>query len=60
MTSLKINFLTKIIGYIEKQSQSNRKQTDYAVEVMKIKFKVKLVFKVQKQSFADVSENTRS
>ena len=60
MTSLKINFLTKIIGYIEKQSQSNRKQTDYAVEVMKIKFKVKLVFKVQKQSFADVSQNTRS
>ena len=60
MTSLKINFLTKIIGYIEKQSQSNRKQTDYAVEVMKIKFKVKLVFKIQKQSFADVSQNTRS
>ena len=60
VTSLKINFLTKIIGYIEKQSQSNRKQTDYAVEVMKIKFKVKLVFKVQKQSFADVSQNTRS
>ena len=60
MASLKINFLTKIIGYIEKQSQSNRKQTDYAVEVMKIKFKVKLVFKVQKQSFADVSQNTRS
>ena len=60
MASLKINFLTKIIGYIEKQSQSNRKQTDYAVEVMKIKFKVKLVFKIQKQSFADVSQNTRS
>ena len=32
----------------------------YFHEVMKIKFSVKLVFKVQKQSFADVSQYRRS
>ena len=32
----------------------------YFHEVMKIKFNVKLVFKVQKQSFADVSQYRRS
>ena len=37
MTSLKIKFITKFIGYREKQSPSNRKQTDYAAEVLKIK-----------------------
>ena len=52
MTSLKCKFITCIIGCrekLEKQSPSNRKYTDYAVEV------IKLVFKVQKQSFADVT-----
>ena len=34
---------------MEKQNPSNRKYTDYAVEV------IKLVFKVQKQSFIDVT-----
>ena len=50
MTSLKCKFITCIIGCrekLEKQSPSNRKYTDYAVEV------IKLVFKVQKQSFTD-------
>ena len=51
MTSLKIKFMTRIIGFREKQSSSNRGID----EVMKIKFNAKLVFKVQKQSFADVS-----
>ena len=52
MTSLKCKFITCIIECrekLEKQSPSNRKYTDYAVEV------IKLVFKVQKQSFADVT-----
>ena len=56
MTSLKIKFMTRIIGFREKQSSSNRGID----EVMEIKFNVKLVFKVQKQSFADVSQNRRS
>ena len=55
MTSLKIKFMTRIIGFREKQSSSNRGID----EVMKIKFNAKLVFKVQKQSFADVSQNRR-
>ena len=52
MTSLNCKFITCIIGCrkkLEKQSPSNRKHTDYTVEV------IKLVFKVQKQSFADVT-----
>ena len=52
MTSLKCKFTKCIIECrekLEKQSPSNRKYTDYAVEV------IKLVFKVQKQSFADVT-----
>ena len=52
MTSLKCKFITCIIECrekLEKQSPSNRKYTDYAVEV------IKLVLKVQKQSFADVT-----
>ena len=52
MTSLKCKFITCIIGCrekLEKQSPSNRKYIDYAVEV------IKLVFKVQKQSFANVT-----
>ena len=51
-TSLKCKFITCIIGCrenLEKQSQFNRKYTDYAVEV------IKPVFKVQKQSLADVT-----
>ena len=52
MTSLKCKFITCIIGCrekLEKQSPSNTKYTDYTVEV------IKLVFKVQNQSFADVT-----
>ena len=40
--------------YREKESPSNRKQADYAVEVIKIKFNINVVLKVQKQSFVDV------
>ena len=53
MTSLKWKFITRTIGCrekLEKQSPSKRKYSDYAIEV------IKLVFKVQKQSFADVNE----
>ena len=60
MTSLKIIFITRIILYREKQSLSNRKETDYVVEVFKIKFNIKLSFKVQKQPFADVLQNSCS
>ena len=53
---LKINSTTKIIG-IEK----NKVHPIGNRQIMLLsKFKVKLVFKVQKQSFADISKNTRS
>ena len=67
MTSLKCKFISCIIECrekLEKQSPPNRKCTDYAADV------IKLVFKVQKQSFTDVifsrtplvaaSENSRN
>ena len=53
MTPLTSKLITRIIGYRENKSPPNRKQTDYAVEVLQITFNVKLVFKVQEQSFAD-------
>ena len=42
MTSLKSKFITWINKCREKQSPSNRKKTEYPVDVLKIKFNVKL------------------
>ena len=47
------NILRKIYWYREKQSPSNRKYIDYVA-------KVKVVFKVQKQSFLDVLQDMHS
>ena len=60
MTSLKLNLLQELSGLEKNKAHPIGEQTDYAVEVMKIKFNVKLVFKIQKQSFADVFQNRRS
>ena len=43
ITSLKSKFITRIMGCIEKESPSYTKLKDYAVEVLKIKFNLKLV-----------------
>ena len=46
--------------YREKQSPSNMKKKGYGVEVIKIKFNAKVVFKVHKQSFVVVLQKGHS
>ena len=42
------------------KTKSIQQEINYMVEVIKIKVNVKVVFKVQKQLFADVLQNRRS
>ena len=58
MTSLKSKFITWINKCREEQSPSNRKKTEYPVDVLKIKFNVKLaVHKCSsKQAFLKISQ----
>ena len=60
MTSLEIKFITGITGIEKNKVHPIGKQTDCPAEVMEIKFNVNLVFKVQNQSLADVSQNRGS
>ena len=55
ITSLKSKFITRIMGCIEKESPSNTKLKDYAVEVLKIKFNLKLVKRQSLQMFFKIS-----